>query len=190
MRSRSLLRDTITWYFYHWPRVNVKINWEDKTLLPGRIDRFTNNKRRVRSDARPKLLHTAGVDFCNIKVAFRVHAEPMDTPKTAREITPCAPRIQEMSFQIVLEHFRCAPVKSPQISVGSHVNQVNIRRLLPHAPLVKVLTVVVKDLDPVIAPVVDEHMPGLGIHRNPMHVVEVARPLVVRGRTLLAPVQE
>jgi hypothetical protein len=30
MRARSLLRGTITWYFYHWPRVNVKINWEDK----------------------------------------------------------------------------------------------------------------------------------------------------------------
>src|ERR1700679_2708202 len=102
-------------------------------LFPGRVDWFTHQKRRVHSRSGPEFLDPSCIHFRDVEVAFLVHAKSVNSPEAARKIAPRSEGIEKMSIQVVLEHLGCSAVESPQRTIGSDVNQVNVRRLLPHA---------------------------------------------------------
>src|SRR5262249_19746102 len=73
-------------------------------LSPCRVYRLAHEPSGIRALLWPVFLNAAVIDFGNVKVSFLVHAESMNTPETAGEITPHAPGIKELSIEIVLQH--------------------------------------------------------------------------------------
>src|SRR5579864_2052639 len=76
-----------------------------RRLFPRRVHRLADHERRIRARSRSELLGTTGVHFGYIEISLLIHAESVYSPETAGEISPRAPRIQEMPIEIVLEHF-------------------------------------------------------------------------------------
>src|SRR5437763_1007049 len=81
----------------------------DGRLLPGRINGFADQERLVHALARCEFLHAAAVHFGNVEVAVLVDAEAGHSPESSRYIATHAPGIQEMPFEIILQHLRCSP---------------------------------------------------------------------------------
>src|SRR5437667_125625 len=97
------------------------------------------------------------IDFGDVQVAFRVDAHSVHAPESTWKIPPRPPGIHEVAVQIVLDHLRRGAVEGPKISGTVHVNQMNVRWRLAHAPLIKVFAVLVKHLDAAVAAVLHEN---------------------------------
>src|SRR5579883_1081507 len=158
--------------------------------LPSRIDGLADEEFRVGAGTRGELLRAAVIDFRDVEIALLIHAEPVHSPEAAREITPGAPGVEQVSLQVVVQHLGGAAIEGPQRAVGADVDQVDVGRLVADMPLVEIFAVFVEDLNAVVAAVVDENVPRLRIDGDAVHVVEVAGTLVVWRRALHAPVQE
>src|SRR5260221_14400711 len=94
-------------------RVHLRSFAAKRVLLPRRINRFADQERRVSPRPRPEFLYTAAVYFGDIEIAFLIDAEAMHAPECASSVAPDAPRIQEVSLQIVLQHLRGAAIGGP-----------------------------------------------------------------------------
>src|SRR5687768_14098577 len=64
---------------------------------------------------------------------------------------------------------------------------MNVRRWATEAPLIQELAVLVEDLHAVVGAVVDEYAPRARVDGDPVHIVEIAGPPIVRRRAFLAP---
>ena len=69
------------------------------TLFPARIDLLAEQERRIRAGPRRELLRAAAVHRRGIDVAFLIHAHPVNAPEGAGEITPHAPRVEELAVE-------------------------------------------------------------------------------------------
>ncbi len=113
----------------------------------------------------------------------------MHSPEAAGKISPRAPRVQEVSLEIIFQHLGSSAVEGPERSVRADVNQMNVRRLCAEAPLVEVLAVFVEDLHAMVAAIVYEDVLRDWINRQAVDVVEVRGPLI-RRRALHAPIHQ
>ena len=73
-------------------------------LLPGGVDRLADQEGRVDALTRPEFLHAARIHFGDVEIAVLIDRESMHAPETAGEVAPDAPRVQEVSLQIVFQH--------------------------------------------------------------------------------------
>src|SRR3989454_4305246 len=158
--------------------------------FPCRIDRLAHQESLIDALAWTELLDASAVHFSHIEVTFLVHAEAMHAPEAAGEVSPYAPGVEEMSVQIIFQHPGGTAVKSPQRSVRTDVNQMNVGRFPAGAPFVQVLSVFIEDLNAMIRAVVHEDSPGLRIDCDAVHVIHIAGSLFVWRRTLLSPTEE
>src|ERR1035438_9332281 len=105
-------------------------------LLPGRVHRFADQERRLRTGPGPEFLHAPAVHFGDVEVTFLIHTEAVDTPEAAREIAPDAPGIEEVAVEVVLEHLRRSAIERPQGAVRPDVDEMNVGGFLAHAPVI------------------------------------------------------
>src|SRR5215467_8259228 len=159
-------------------------------LFPGRIHRLADQKGGVYPLPRPEFLHPATVNFGDIKIAFLIDAKAVNTPESPGEIAPYAERVEEVSFQIVLQHLRCSAIERPESAVGANIDQVNIRGLCAGAPLIKIFSVLIECLNAMIAPIVDKHPPRLRIDGNSVNIVEISWTFVIWRISFLTPVHQ
>ena len=64
---------------------------------------------------------------------------------------------------------------------------MDVRRRWDEGPLVEILAALIEDLDTVVPPVVHKDATGLWVDGHAVHVIEVARALLVGSSALLAP---
>src|SRR5579872_758585 len=91
------------------------------SLLPGGINRLADHIRRIRAGTRNKLLRAAIVDFRRIEIPVLIDAETVHSPEAAGEISPSSPRIEEVPFEVILQHLGSAAVIGPKSPVGSDI---------------------------------------------------------------------
>ena len=95
-----------------------------------------------------------------------------------------------MSIEIVLQHLRGSAVEGPQRAVRADVEQMDVGRVLAGTPFVKIFAVFIEHLNAMVAAVVHEDAARLRIDGDAVHVVHVARALVVRRRSFLSPIEK
>src|ERR1051326_5457630 len=94
-------------------------------LFPGNPERLAYEVCLVRARTRLELLDAALVDFRDVEVPVHVGAEVVHAPEAAGEITPHAPRVEEVAVEVVLQHLVRAAIGRPQVAVED-VNQVDV----------------------------------------------------------------
>src|SRR5215472_10793355 len=95
-------------------RFELNGSCSNRHLLPRRIHRLAHQLLRIRPRLRPEFLYPPAVDFRDIEIAFLIDAEAVYAPEAAGEVAPDAPRVEKVPLEIVLQHFRCAAVGSPE----------------------------------------------------------------------------
>src|SRR5579871_5188025 len=94
------------------------------SLLQCGINRFADDISRIRSRSRNELLRAAIVDFGRVEIPVLIDAESVHSPESAGKVSPSAPGVQEMSFEVILQHSGSAAVIGPQRTVGSNIQKV------------------------------------------------------------------
>src|SRR5436190_2375422 len=123
---------------------------ERPILSPSRIDLLTDQEIRIHALTRREFLHAAGIDFGNVEISFLIDGKTVHAPEAAREIAPRSPGIEEVPLQIVFQHFRGAAVERPQRAICADIDQVDVRRLNPEAPIVEEFAVFIEHLHAMI----------------------------------------
>src|SRR4029434_2946896 len=96
-------------------------------LLPGGVDGRADQHCRVGAFTWSELLKAARVDFSDIQVSFLVCAHAVHAPQRSREIADSAPRVQQMTIQVVLQHLVSIAIESRQGAIGADLDEVEAR---------------------------------------------------------------
>src|SRR5438105_6017961 len=113
-------------------------------LLPGASDRLPEQERGIRARARLVLLCAAVVHFGHVEVAVLIDAHAVHAPHAAGEIAPRAPRILEVSVEVVFQDPVGAAIGGPEEAVGGDDEHVDVGRVGPKAPLAQEFAVLVE----------------------------------------------